>query len=714
MPCNPSAIQTNIPPLPANPIPGFGLPFTPALPSFNIPFPSGMPEDLLGLFNALQLILPSGTLKGVLPASYGRSILDQILKLMDFFLPFLMSYKFILPILDMIICIIEILCAIPNPFKLIRAMERLFRVCLPEFLSLFPYFAMIVMIISLLLLLLALIEYILAQLLTLIELILKNIQVIERAAGMADAPSILAAINKIGLILCAFQNLFVLLALFEIIIDVIKKILALIFSIPPCSSSNGNPEQCCTPDVCPSFIRNNTTITGSGTFQYYNKVAIDANLVALIPDLPVQFGKLLGSTRPESWQFYDAMSSIQNAFINITQAFDLPAGTSAVFFPTDANYSASTPISQVPYTIDLRIFYNPATPWGRSDPLGARFVRINGCIVQFAPTTNLNNFDNSTTNITNGVLELVGGLVFEDDGTTPVMLGGSQGTLESFIHLGDNIGLLFSPPLNPTDGANFTNVEYTLHINHTVLLSKALITLGCVPAINFDKTFINTVFGTTNPAALINIVNGIPSFAGAQACLATAITALQSNVSNQSVADFQATTTACLNNLRSGAAASLQSLVNLGFDPNQSTFTIIPNTQFTTESILVQVSLNDRNGLPLTANMATDVAAALAVNIAPQITFGEISQFIYDGVQFFDANITSTTSGSGTIEMQYEGQQFVSVSVPTDLTQTPTVTTRKLNYTFIYSPVPSVVGTPEGDDRGKPERDAGDVARESE
>jgi hypothetical protein len=712
MPCAP--VSASVPPGIALPIPGFGLPSAPSLPSFNIPIPSGLPEDLLKLFNDLQMLIPPGTLKGVLPASYGRNVIDEILKLLDGFMPYLMSYTSLLAVIQLIICIIEIICAIPNPFKLISAIQRLFRVCLPPVLNLIPYFSTIIMIISLLLLLLALIEFLIAEILRLIELILRNIQVLERAAGMADTPSITAALNKLGLVICSFQNLLVLLALFEIIFDIIKRLLSIVTGAPPCSENNGNPQQCCTPDVCPSFIRNNTSITGStGTFQYYNRVAVDANLISVLPNLPSAFGKLLGNTRNESWQLYDSSATIQNAFINITNAFDLPPGITAVFFPTDANYTASTPISQVPYTIDLRFFYNPATPWGRSDPLGARFIRVNSCIVQFAPTTNLDNFDNSTTTVPNGVLELVGGLAFEDDNTTPIMIDGAQGTLGSFIHLPDEV-VLFNPQLSPTDGYRFSDVQYTLHISHPVLLSKALITLGCVPSVGFDRTFINTAFGTTNPALLNSIVANIPSPAGAQACIGSAISALQANVNTQSVADFQATTTACLDNFRAGIANSLTDLINLGFDPNQSTFTLTPATQFTTEGILVKVSLNDRNGLPLTANMPADIAAGLALNLKAQLTFGEISRFIYDGASFFTANITSATAGSGTLQMQYNHQQFVTITIPTNLSQTPSIANQVQNFVFVYSPVPSVVGTPEGDTRGEPVRDAGDVAREVE
>src|SRR5690606_21996850 len=129
---------------------------------------------------------------------------DGIMKLLDQFLPFLMLYKFFLPLLNLIICIIEVLCSIPNPFKLIRAMRRLFRTCIPQFLNLFPVFALIIMIISLLLLLLALIQYILAQILKFIEAILRNINALFVAFSDGDENSILAITQKLGSLLCIF------------------------------------------------------------------------------------------------------------------------------------------------------------------------------------------------------------------------------------------------------------------------------------------------------------------------------------------------------------------------------------------------------------------------------------------------------------------------------------------------------------------------------
>ncbi len=137
-PCEPIDVgDIVIPPLP----PGFGGLPVPQLPGFDIPFPSLPIEDLLALFNNLNMILPPGILKPHLSSGFSKNVLDAILSLLEKFMPFLMLYTFFMPILNMILCIIEVLCSINNPFKLIKALIRLFRVCIPEFLSLFPFFA---------------------------------------------------------------------------------------------------------------------------------------------------------------------------------------------------------------------------------------------------------------------------------------------------------------------------------------------------------------------------------------------------------------------------------------------------------------------------------------------------------------------------------------------------------------------------------------------
>ena len=710
MPCNPNDINLDITGGTPVPIVGFGIPFASGLPQFDVPLPAGFPEDLLAIFDALQLILPSNIIQPALSLNFGKDILDGILSLLDKVFPILSLYKMLLPVLELIICIIEIICAIPNPFKLIQKIKRLFRVCLPDFLSLFPQFALIVFLLSLLFLLIALIEYIIAKILELVNLLLANIAGLVKAFQFSDEVGVLAAINKLSEILCAFQNLFVILALFEAIIQVIKDILKLFFFIPPCDDQdNGNPDKCCSPDVCPAFIRDNETVSGTtGSLQYFNKVALDANLTSILPTLPIGF--LISPSRNESWQFYDTGATIQNAIYNITNAFDLPAGTHAIFFPVDGNYNANTDPAQAPYTIDLRLFYDPNT-WGHSDTLGPRYIRINECIMLAAPSQNLTTYNNGTQTITNGVINIQGGLAFEDNGTTPLNLNGSQATLNSLIHQQDQVSI-FPITLNPTDGYLFQNLSYTLNIHHDVLLSKALITLGCIPSVSLDRTFTNTVFGNAgvNAALLSNLAPNLPDVAAAQQCMTNALLALRHNISTQQVAAFQSATSACLTTLQNSTISSINTLMGIGFDQYHSTFTITPNVQFTTESITVQASLKENNGQSMTSGMPASLGPNIASRLTAIVTLGQVSPFTYDGSQFFNANLTSSKAGSGTIQVAFDGKIFSTLNLPTDTTQPPSISEITLPYTFVYSPVAPAVGTPEGDTLGQPRFDASDVS----
>lgn len=723
-PCSPTDLTVNIPAGPSGPsFPGLGASFAPSLPSFSIPFPSGFPEDLLDILDLIKLIVPSGKIQPSLSINFGKDIFDGIMSLLDKFLPFLMLYKFFLPILELIICIIEVLCAVPSPFKLAPALSKLFRVCLPDFLAMFPIFALIIMIISLLLLILALIEYIINEILKILNILLKNIRVIVKALTKADAPSILAAVNKIGMLLCGFQNIFLLLSIFNVIIKTIKDMLSLLFAIPPCSDGdNNNTQKCCTPDVCPSFIKNADGLTRTtGTLQYYNEATqgITGTLSdPILAALPPSFFQP-APARLESWQFYDTGALVPDAFWNITNAYDLPAGVTKIFFPTDATYTAGTPPNQAPYTIDLRLFYNPAN-YGRTDPLGARYLRVMNCIVIFAPTQNLATYNNGGQTIANGVLEIAGGSVYEDNGDTQVFIDGDNATLNNFFHSPPTITTGAPPTLSPTDGYQFTDVTYTFHIGYQTLIQKALITLGCLPSVSLDRAFVNNVYGGNagaNFTFLNNLVNGtgappnnvFPDIAGAQQCLANALSVLRNDISVQGVANFQASTTACLNQLGSDTSAAVQSLVGIGYDQYNSNFAITPSTQFTSRSILVQVVLNETNGQNLASSLPSSVAAGIAKQIVATTTFGEISGFVYDGSAQFEALITSPVSGSGTIQIAFDNKVISVVDIPADVTITPTITPVVLPYTFVYAPsaIPGAIGQD-----GVPRRDPSDIARD--
>jgi hypothetical protein len=702
MPCSPSQISFPTPTVPSGPpIAGVGIPFALPFPNTS-PFPAGFPEDLLNLFNTNQFLIPPGILKPSLHPNHHKDIFDSILTMLDQFFPFLMLYKFFLPVLNLIICIIEVLCALMNPFALISAINRLFNQCIPAFLNLFPIFALVIMIISLLLLLLQLIEYIINKVLQLINDIIRNINALVKSFQDADANGVLAIAYKLGSLLCVFQNLFVLLSIFNAIIEVIQDMLRLAFSIPPCQgSSTSNINTCCSPLTCPSIVQGDYT-RSTGTFQYLPQADIQVGTFNPFFNTSV-------NARNESWQIYDVDQTQAQAFTNIYDAYDITGvSQKPIFFPTDSNYNAGTNPNQAAYTVNLRLYYNPIS-WGR---IGfPRYIRFNNCIVLNIPTTNLSLYNNTNFTINNGVILLAGGAGYEDDNST-VLTGyasdgitpiSSQATLENFLH---HPTVYVPTPVGndflPNDGYTFFDMTYTFQPNLAVLLSKQLVTLGCEPSVMLNRTFVNTaMFG--NVATLTAELNNLalPNANGAQQCLSNALTTLRNNLSTEGVSMFQATTMTCLTNLQNETNSALTSLVGIGFNPCLSIFTLDPPVQFTSETITVTVNLNENNGLPLTQNLPASVADTVAPQIIPYITFGQITKFTYDGYQAFTAEIYSDAPGNGQIMIGFDNQMLCTNTLPADASQPPVHTLQTLDYQFVFTPTST----------GQPRRDLGDVSR---
>lgn len=710
-PCSPNDVSFPSPSGPSGPaVAPFGVPFS-IPPLSKIGFPEGFPEDLLDILNKMQMLIPPGSIKPALNPNFGKDVFDGIMKLLDQFMPFLMLYKFFLPVLNLIICIIEVLCSLMNPFALISAINKLFTQCIPEFLNLFPIFALVIMMISLLLLLLQLVQYILAQLIKFVNALLKNINALVKAFQTANSTSVSAIAKKLASLLCIFQNLFVLLSLFGIIIDVIKDILKLVFSIPPCEG--GGPfstEGCCSATYCPTIVQNPYTNT-TGTFQYLPQAGVQTSIV-----LPS--GNFNVDVRSESWQIFDTDQTIGQAFWNIVDGYDISPTVvpKPVFFPTDANYSATTSPKQVAYTLDLRLLYNPAS-WGRSG--NEQYIRFKDCIVLAIPTQSLSIYNNGSQFVTNGVLRIAGGLGYQDDGVTPINGFGidgttpiaQQATLENFLHRPGQFSA--SPVLLPSDGYTFSNMEYTFKPNLPVLLQKNLVTLGCEPGFALNRAFVNNVLfsNVAIQAAELNALP-LPDPTGAEQCLLAAVSALRSNMTTSGVAEFQASTNLCLSKLQDDTKDALTALIGIGFNPCKSNFTIDPSTQFTTQPINVTVNLNENNGLPLTTNLPADIGARLADQIKAYQTFGKISKFAYDGYQAFTAKITSTEKGSGSIMVAFQNQILCVNTLPAD-GSAPTHTLQKLDYEFVFVPSTPRPLTGEGDTIGSPARDAGDLARDS-
>jgi hypothetical protein len=510
--------------------------------------------------------------------------------------------------------------------------------------------------------------------------------------------------------------------------------LSLSFSIPPCDDSGtGDLDGCCTPDVCPTIIKSSYT-RASGNVQYLNELGLRP--ITPIPGLS-NFGTIV---RPESIYIYDPQQEIGQAFINIIDGYDVPIsdGTKPVFFPTDSTYDGGTSPRQAPYTIDLRLYYNPNS-WGRSTSIGGapRFIQFKNCIVTKVPTRTIEQNDGSNLTINDGALPLAGGLGYEDDGSTIIHGFGSDGitpisnqaTLDNFLHKAPRFSVSGNIQPIPDDGYVFSQVEYTFRPNIETLLNKQLVTLGCEPSLALNKSFINSAFAgdaAIKTQQLGNLINssgtgngssgtssGFPDPNAALVCLQTALAGLRSNLTPAGVAQFQATALICLGKLKGDANDSLNQLVSIGYDACSSDFSLNPKKQFTSKTIKVTVNLKERNGISLTPGMPQEITDSIAKKIKAHNSFGTVGPFTYDGYQSFVADLSSNLPGKGNLMISFENNIFCTNTIPTDNNIDPTHTLQLLDYQFIYTPVSGSVPTGEGDSEGVPFRDAGDISRES-
>lgn len=768
-PCDPNSISIDIPDGPSGPvIPGFGIAFNPTLPTINFTLPG--PPDLEGLFNLIKMLLPIGNLQTTLNPNFGKDIIDAIIAVLNQFLPFLMLYKFFLPILKLILCVLEVICALPNPVKVIAAVQRLFRECIPLFLSLFPILALLIMILAILLLILQLILYIIMLIIQLIKLILKNIIILKKAIERADAESILAIVAKFIRILCLFQNLFVIFSMILLIIQIFKDILAMLFAIPPCDDSDQSQFQnCCTPDVCPNFVKYSSFIRTTGSFRYISSVNSAPNIdtAALFPGVPAEtiapfLAAISKSSRLQSFQFYDDASAkapageyttkgivvdsdayIYQQFINMVDPKDpnfakyaalytLPGMTKPIFFPTDSTYTAKTPVSQAPYTVDIKVMYDPEQ-WGRTAAESGpkRYITFKDCIVISPTSALLNNADNTTQIKSTGVLSIAGGSAVEEDGTKIIGYDTSaannytrlaadaqdnQATIENFLFVKNNSNVVTN--IEGIDYINLNNVEYTFKVNNAILAAKGITNYSCSPEVNADRTFTNAAFSNNLNVKLAELKDfQFPDLAKAQQCVFAAIDMFRNNVTEEGAQTLQATSIACMQQLQAETEAAIGKIIPIAFDKYKSTFEVDPSIQFTSKTIKVKVDLKEASGASIVGGLPLTPAADVAKKIVPNITFGDITPFSYDGSRYFVAEISSKIAGSGTIDIAFDNNKISDVNIPSNLSEQSSISIRKLNYEFIYSPAnigTTSVGIGDTSDGQAPRRDDGDISRQND
>lgn len=714
MPCDPSNNSLNPPFIPGIPIPGFGIPFSPlSIPLPDFTFPTGFPENILDLLNKLTALFPSIDFKPNLD-DLTNSVLKAISSVLSQIAPFIGLYRFLQAALNMILCIIEVLCTLPNPFRLIRAMTRLFKRCLPDFLNLFPWLALLAMLIALLLLILALIEYIINRLIAFIKEIIQNLIVLGEGLSLQNEDALIAAAQKIAQLLCLIDNLLAILVAVAAILSVFEA-LAQIGGRTVCGDSNnssGDDVGCCDTAVCPAFISNNDSLIGtSGELIYHRAILPDIRLwlppsLGSAPSFP---SSALNPIRAESWQFVNQAINQQYKFRDIIDVIidnGVNPPTENTFFPDGQFYENTANTSKIPYSLTTTIKSFDPKVFHPSDIGGARTFVIKNMVVNrpYIGVFNYNNNINTSFNST-GTLPISGGKVYEADGTTPYFVGGTQATLETFIHADPVVGPL---PVSE-DGYFNSNIQFDLNINHPILMSFGLITLGCIPSLSVERLVANARASAVGLGSVISRIGPLPNVTAAQTCAAQAMTQLRTNVSIANAAIAQQTIINCLNVLQQQTQSSISQLINNGTSIFTSTVTIDPSIQFITRKIKATVTLKDAGGTNVCTNLPSIVSDGVASQIHGNVTLGHITNFAYDGYTVFNADITSSTPGDGYLTVSFAGNTFSTVLNLSSDTTPSVIAEVKLPYTFIGVGV----GADGSAQEALPRRDATDVSRDS-
>lgn len=686
MVCEPGSNNINIPsPGPGPSIPGLGLPFSvPKIPFPDVKLPAGIPEDIIDLVERIFALFPQGIKFTPNADALTKGIWDVLASLFNQLAPFLGLYKFIQALLNIILCIIDVLCALFNPWATVKALNKLFKQCLPDFLSLFPWIALLIMILAMILLLIELIKYIIDIIVAYIKQIIENIKILTRSISVGDADSILAAVNKLSYLICLIEQLFAIFLAIAALFAVIKPLMD-IFGRGVCQ--RGSSGGCCTEDFCPAFIADlpDGQSAGSGRLIYQREIIVP------IPGDPA-FSFLnnvnLPALRNERWQFVDNNPG-EYSFLNIITPSPEYGFT---YWPEGESYDSSANVIRVPYLVDMNVSLDPANFGNPSDTEGLREFYIRDIIVSQKPTHFPTAWNNTTdtTAAASGSLQLLGGKVYEyaDDGYTAYQINGTQATLETLISqnslVSDEI-----PPFD--DGYDFINISYNLRYNHEVLIQKELITAMCQPDLAIESAIFNAEFNDTR--SVIEKVGDLPDIGtlntnrtdgtGTLGCLARALTKFRKNLNEESALVFQEEALACLNSLLADSEDFYCRGVAETADRFKSEISIDNDIQWIDLEIKATTILKDKTGTQLAVGVDESLGACISDILSANVTLGNITEFAYDGYGQFEAIITSDTAGTGELTVSIKGEKISDVINRDDLTVSSEIVIRTIPYEFI-------------------------------
>jgi len=611
------------------------------------------------------------------------------------------AYGIMAVIMQVVSCIIDVLCALMNPFAVIAAMIRLFGVCIPDFILVLPQLAIPAKILCLIKIIIAIIEYVLEVLVPLILDIVQNIQDLIDAIEDKNADALNAVAFKLTQLLKELLNVLGILAALDAILIMIKALIDAGFGLP-CSGGGGSCSDC-GEDQCPSVMQNRT-LTGS-----------DGRMTIL-------FG-------PDGFSYFIRFTSGSNAQ-NFKELRE--------FFPDGVDYSNTDDTGKVPYTLAagsrtyivsaidaggglyLRTAQNPqyddgylssvTSPViaGVPTPVDAtgQYIRFgtdtlsfsssdaNGWIEMFETNAALDPMKNSGTFKITSVYD---GYNVKLDGTTTSAWDGY-----SIISPGPHM-IWRKMPRAPGSGYA---MQYTFTINHDELIRRNMIGLGCHPDVKA------AIEGTRNRLPVVDDT-ALPALPDVSALISKA-TACLSDVApddldvqwvldnygtlEQDIADVSSCVTSSLGDLRDEMVDYAEEIYPRIFDAENSIFTVDKEIVIVGGTAVVTITPLDVYG----GRLAEDLPPGI-IDVKAFTTFGTLSSV----QEVLDETGTSTGDFRATLTSNIRGEAQLTASVANifisdfdDGLDPPDLVTRKLAVRFVDDPTKAADAKPT--DSGEP------------
>ena len=251
--------------------------------------------------------LPSATI------NLGDVLVDQA-KLLS---AFTSMYGFIAAILRMISCIMDVLCALTNPFATIRAVIRLFGTCLPDLILIFPQITVTAIIICIIKIILAIVEYITTVIVPILEEIIQDVQDLTDAFAARNKDAQAAVAFKLASLFKELYNILGILKTLDPIIEMIKTLIDMAVNLP-CKGSGGSCDGC-GDDQCPEILQQ-TEIDGTDGIMIVISNGDDPTDFLIMFNSPVNYANFL---------------SLRS------------------FFPRGVDYNEFKDAEDIPYTIEV-------------------------------------------------------------------------------------------------------------------------------------------------------------------------------------------------------------------------------------------------------------------------------------------------------------------------------------------------------------------------